>query len=334
MNSKVKTALSGINFILNRNPRVMGIKESDISKYIPRAYRSVFIMSADFELAWAWRYDKSFKDPKEEAIRHARVSRKNVPKILRLCEKYNIPITWATVGHLFLGSCSKDEHVAHSSLRRVPYHENEYWKFYSGDWFDNDPCSDWRKSPEWYGRDLIKMILDSNGRHEIGCHTFSHIDCRDGVCSPEAFADEVSECQKLAGEFNIELESFVHPGHTIGNLRTLRELGFTSFRTDYENLLGYPLRHPNGLWELRSTLELVYRDGWSVKYHMYRYKKTIQRALRYKTVCYFWFHPSVNPILIEEVMPTLFEFIDSRRDVMWVTTTRDYVNWLNTRDEV
>lgn len=334
MISELKATLSRFSFNLNRNPRVMKPKDGEMSQYIPNPYKAVFILSADFELAWGWRYSKIFQRPKEEAMRLARISRRNIPKILELCDRYDVPITWATVGHLFLGSCTKDGDKAHISLKRIDYHDNRYWKFDDGDWFDDDPCTDWKRSPEWYGHDLIKMILDSKTNHEIGCHTFSHIDCRDGVCSPEVLKDEVLVCRNLAGEYGIRLESFVHPGHTIGNLNTIKELGFKSFRTDYLNILGYPVHHSNGLWEFRGTAELKFRKGWSVEYHIFRYKKIIQRALRHNCLCYFWFHPSQHPTLVDRVMPEFFKFIDSKRNIIWLTTAKDYVNWLESDEGV
>ena len=202
----------------------------------------------------------------------------NIPKILDLCDKYNIPITWATVGHLFLEKCKRENGLPHSNIKRLPYFENKYWKFDNGDWFQNDPCSNWKDAPEWYAPDLIKDILSRKVNHEIGCHTFSHIDCRDEVCSSEVFESEMLACIKLAKKYGIELKSFVHPGHTIGNLDSLVKLGFTSFRTDYRNLLGYPKKHKNGLWEFEQTAEFVYRPEWSIKYHIYRYKKIIDRS--------------------------------------------------------
>ena len=328
MKKKIKAVLSKMNFNLNRNPRIVKYRDVDPSKYIPEPYKAVFILSADFELAWAWRYSKAFQNPKEEAINRSRISRRNIPEILKLCDKYNIPITWATVGHLFLEECSRDRHLAHQNLRRIPYHENEYWKFDKGDWFQNDPCTNWVDAPEWYAPDLIRLILTSKVNHEIACHTFSHIDCRDDVCSREIFTGEVLECQKSVTRYGRKLETFIHPGHTIGNLDTLKELGFTSFRTDYENTLGYPIKHKNGLWELKSTVELAYRKEWSVKYHIYRYKMIIERALKYKRLCYCWFHLSMFPVFVEEVMPELFDFIASKKKKLWITTTKDYVNWL------
>src|SRR5262245_20894120 len=54
-------------------------------------------IAADFEMSWAFRH----RSP-EEARERGRQERENVPYILRLLEDYACPITWATVGHLFL----------------------------------------------------------------------------------------------------------------------------------------------------------------------------------------------------------------------------------------
>lgn len=325
---KIKSFLSKINFELGRNPSVQKIN-INYRKFIPEPYKSVIIISADFELAWASRYTKNASDSYKKAIENAKRARKNIPIILDLCDEYNIPITWATVGHLFLEKCERVNRIAHPDLPRLPYFENKYWKYDSGDWFQHDPCTNWEESPEWYAPDLIKDILSRKVKHEIGCHTFSHIDCRDEVCSKEVFESEIKECQKVAKKYGIELKSFVHPGHTIGNLDSLAKLGFTSFRTDYKNILGYPLKHKNGLWEFKQTMEFVYRHGWSIKYHIYRYKKIIDRAIKSNTVCYFWFHPSMPSVFVNKIMPEIFEYIEMNNNKIWITTSKKYIEWLN-----
>jgi peptidoglycan/xylan/chitin deacetylase (PgdA/CDA1 family) len=331
MNKGIKALLSKVNFSLNRNPKLVKYKNVDPSSYIPKPYKAVIILSADFELAWAWRYAKAFQNPKEETIERAKIARNNMPKILELCDKYNIPITWATVGHLFLENCSKNGHVAHSQLMRLPYHENQYWRYDKGDWFDDDPCTSWHSSPEWYAPDLIKMILNSKIQHEIACHTFSHIDCRDEVCSPKTFMKEIKECQKCAQKYGIKLESFVHPGHTIGNLGILKKLGFTSFRTDYVNILGFPKKHVNGLWEFQSTAEFYYRKGWSINYHIKRYKKIIDRGIEHNRVVYLRFHPSTDEIFTTHIMEPIFSYISQlhKDQQMTVLKTAEYVDYLN-----
>ena len=93
MNRKAKALLSKVNFILHRNPEVVECDNADFSQYIPESYKAVLIVSADFELAWAWRYAKNYQNTNEMALRCAMVARDNFPRILELCDKYDIPIT-------------------------------------------------------------------------------------------------------------------------------------------------------------------------------------------------------------------------------------------------
>lgn len=322
----IKPLLSKLNFALGRNPKIL--KRADWRRYVPEPYKSVLLISADFELAWAWQYAKSLADPVNEAKKLALRERENIPGILELCDTYNIPVTWATVGHLFLESCQKINGIPHPEIPRLQHFENEFWRYSGKDWFENDPCSVYKNDPEWYSPDLIRKILDSRVKHEIGCHTFSHIDCRDEVCPPDLFRAELRECKKLAKELGINLKSFVHPGYTIGNLDVLAKEGFTNFRTNDRNVLGYPEKHQNGLWEFEQTAEFVYRKDWSVDYHIYRYIAIIKRAIKSNTVCVFWFHPSFNPIVVEKILPAVFRFIDENREKIWVTTHTEYVEWM------
>jgi len=325
----IKSHLSKVKFGAYLNPKIKTI--NNYRKFIPEPYKSVLLISADFELAWAWRFTKSATNPLEKALLKAKLERKNIPLIVKLCEKYNIPITWLTVGHLFLESCERLNGKAHPELPGLGHFENDFWKYNNKDWFEHDPCSDYKVSPEWYGPDLIHMILNSKVKHEIGCHTFSHIDCRDEVCPPELLQAELKECIKNANELGIELKSFVHPGHTIGNLDVIAEEGFTNFRTDYENVLGYPKKHKNGLWEFEQTAGIVYRKDWSVDYHIYRYITIIKRAIKTNTVCVLWFHPSFDLVVLEKILPDVFRFIYENKDKIKVTTNRKYLEWLKTQ---
>lgn len=323
----LKSFMSKINFLIGRNPRLIDYPGS-ADEFIPEPYKAVFILSADFELAWAWRYMKGSDIPLLTAFEKAHQARKNIPTILDLCDRFNISITWAVVGHLFLETCDREKGILHPEIKRPSFSENDYWVYEKGDWFQHDPCSNYNDAPEWYAPDIIKDILNRKIHHEIACHTFSHIDCRDEVCSPEVFASEIEACQIAARTLGVELKSFIHPGHTIGNLDTLKKMGFNSFKTDYQNTLGYPVRHKNSLWEFKSTMELGLRKGWTLDYHIYRFNKIIERAIKHKKVCYAWFHPSMDWIFVEKVLPELFSFISLRREELWVTTTTNYVKWL------
>ncbi|MFP4091486.1 MAG: polysaccharide deacetylase [Cyclobacteriaceae bacterium] len=328
MHSFLKSNLSKINFELGRNPRIE--KADNFRKFVPQPYKAVFHLSADFELAWAWRYSKKHQDPLQEAVQRARRARKNMPEILRLCDEYCVPISWATVGHLFLESCDcNEQQQAHAKLTRIPHFENDYWRYDQGDWFDDDPCSSLQEAPEWYCPDLLDKIQASEVPHEIGCHTFSHIDCRDGICPPQVMADELQECRELARQRNISLKSFIFPAHTVGNLDVLAAAGFTNYRSNLGNVLGFPVKHANGLWEIKSSYHLEKRKEWSADYQIYRIRKVIDRAIQNNTVCHFWFHPSFPSSYLHEIVPSVFAYLNEKREDILLTTTGDYTDWLN-----
>lgn len=306
-------------------------KSNNWRQFIPSPFRSVILVSADFELAWAWRYTKSSRTPVEKSLIKAKQERENLPELIKLCEEYNIPVTWATVGHLFLESCERENGIAHGELPRLSHFENDYWHYTGKDWFEHDPCTGVNNDPEWYCPDLIRLIVDSPIEHEIGCHTYSHIDCSDSICHPDILRSELQACKQLAKEWNIELKSFVHPGYTIGNLDTISREDFTNFRTNYRNVLGYPKKHNNGLWEFEQTSEFAFRKAWSVDYHIHRYTKIIDRAIKSNTVCVLWFHPSFDPIIVDKILPSVFAYIREKRDEIWITTHREYVDWIQNK---
>ncbi len=324
----IKSQLSKVKFAAGLNPRIK--RDSRRRDMIPPGYEAVLTITADFELAWAPRYTKTVTDPLDHALRLARRERNNLPRLLELSDRYEVPVTWATVGHLFLDSCHCNGQGKHPEIPQVPAYQGPYWNFHGGDWFEYDPCGSLEKDPEWYAPDLIEKIMAAPAGHEVGCHTFSHIDCRDEACPPELFRDELKECIQLAEEKGLRLRSFVHPGHTIGNLDGLAEMGFSSFQSDPGNVLGLPIRHANGLWELERTMEFTWRPEWSPAYHVKRYKTIIDRAIRSGTVCNFWFHPSFPLEFVENVIPPLFEYIADRRDRICVSTVGHYVEYLNT----
>ena len=318
-----------ISFEVGRNPKIAS-RPGNFRDYIPKAYDGVIIISADFELAWAWRFAKVTKDPKSESEAYAKKARKNIPVLLSLCEEFNIPITWGTVGHLFLEECKRNQAgIAHPEISRLNYFENSWWKYDKGDWFDLDPCSSLQEDDAWYAPDLIQKILDSPVNHEMGTHTFSHIDCTDQHCPPSVIEDELVACQKAADKFNVQLESFIFPGHTMGNFETIRKCGYTSVRTNYINEIGYPVKDEYGLWRFPATAEIIMKPSYSKGYNLYRYRKIIARTVKNKALTNLWFHPSLPCETVEPLFKSIFSNIRQYGDRIWVTTMKDYTKWLN-----
>lgn len=273
--------------------------------------KGVVLLSADFELAWAYRYSRSKKNPVALGLKE----RQNIPEIVRLLDKYNLPVTWATVGHLFLKSCQYSKGVPHPEMQRPAYFSNKNWMFSEGDWYDHDPCTDMEKDPAWYGSDLLDVILSSKVKHEIACHSFSHIDFSDKNCTEELALSELRKCKELASEKNIQLKSMVFPGETYGNFEVLKNEGFICYRKQMKFELDFPYLDQFNLVALPNSLmlgELPFKcsDDFSLKVA----KAYVKKAARYKNVAHLWFHPSMQSSYLEKVFPGVLHYISEMRD--------------------
>jgi peptidoglycan/xylan/chitin deacetylase (PgdA/CDA1 family) len=312
--SKIRSSLSTRNqgrltkFLVN-----YGIKPS-VNKTVKSPFeKGIVVFSADFEMAWAFRFSKT---KHTTALETGLSERENLPVLLGLFNRYNIPVTWATVGHLFNTSCSRGvDGIAHPEMPRPRYFEDRNWQYKSGDWYDNDPCTNKESDPAWYAPDLIEQIIQSNVSHEIGCHSFSHIDFTYKNCQKELANAELDACIKLAKEKGITLKSMVFPGGKSGNYESLKERGFTCYRKPMNNHIDLPYIDSTGLVVIPSSLGLD-KDpyGWSKEFHLKMIRKFIEKTAKYKLVCHFWFHPSMDRWYHESVMPEVLRVVAEFRD--------------------
>jgi peptidoglycan/xylan/chitin deacetylase (PgdA/CDA1 family) len=318
--------LSRLVFCLPWVPLTRKDKVNRILKF-PGGESGGVIISADFELAWAYRYSK--KNNNYEIL--CERERNNIPIILNLFNKYNISITWATVGHLMLKQCSKNEH---DWMKRIPHFDNP-WDYTSGDWFDHDPHSNWIDSPYWYAPDIIDKIFNAEIKHEIGCHTFSHIDCSDKNCPSEVLNDELSACSAIARQYNIDLYSFVFPGGTFGNFKVLRSQGYKIYRTDSKYKLSYPNRDKYGLLSTTSSYAFGEKGlGYTKEYSIYKFRKYINKAISSGTIAHFWFHPSMDSFTLEYVFPEVLKYAARKRDEnkLWIGTMKEIAMHINDKN--
>ncbi|GAA0525072.1 Polysaccharide deacetylase [Halorubrum aquaticum] len=166
------------------------------------------VLSLDAELIWG------FHDHAEiptERVEHARES---WVYLLELFDEYGLPATWAVVGHLFLDSCDG----VHSDS---PVGE---------DWYSRDPGGELAPDSVWFGRDLIDAIRDSKADHDIGSHSFSHVEFGSKRVSEEVARAELERSVEVAEEYGIDLESFVFPRNKVGHRGLLAEYGFSCYR--------------------------------------------------------------------------------------------------------
>lgn len=296
-----------------------------VEKRFPNNEKGGMILSADFEGAWAYRYVKKVADPYKYAMEMAKRERKNIPLLLASFEKYKIPITWATVGHLFLHACERE---THKWMSKIPHFENRGWRFKEGDWFQHDPYTNYKENPEWYAPDLIREIINSTVNHELATHTFSHVDFSDGICPDIVANDEIKACLEVMTDFGVNKPiSICFPAGTWGNVPVLKSNGIKIYRRKFNNYqLAYPYFDKYGLLVTISsgTFDRTF-ESWSAAYYQSLARKLIDKAMKTGTVAHFVFHPSMDSWMIPEVMDQVLEYAASRRNAgdLWIGTMNE-----------
>jgi len=320
---------------------IFGLKGNFKEGYIPQAKtfngvevaplkygaKAAVCISADFELNWAWRE----LDAKTRDFMGGR-ARKNFGYILDFLEAYEIPVTWATVGHLFLSQCKKGKGgLPHRNLPRPSI--NRRWE---GDWYLHDPCSNFVENPLWYAPDLIKQIIESDIPHEIGTHSFSHIEFST-KCSDNALVrSEILKCKEVMRSYGLKPRSLVFPFNIMGcdYFDVLSELGITAVRyRDSQVRLSYPERTSSGIYKIYESMNLrttTFYDYW-VKAKIF-----LEEAAERYAVYHHWFHPSDPLSVFKNEFRCILEQISKYREkgIVWVTTMGELAAYCEARRTV
>jgi hypothetical protein len=318
-------ALKG-NFTEGVSPRTKIISGIEIAPFKNNADAAVSI-SSDFEMSWAWR-----ECGHEANQARAAGERDNVPLILQLLHEYSIPITWATVGHLFLDSCTRSASgLAHGSMPRPQVHAG-----WTGDWYRHDPCSNIQEDPLWYAPDLIQRIKECRTPQEIGTHSFSHINFSSRCSTGELVKREMEACADAMRPFGLRATSLVFPRNIAeySYLPLLAEAGITAVRhRDKTIRLSYPERTPSGVYRFYESMNLR-----TAKYYDYldKAKLFIDKAIQRRATYSLWFHPSDEIDVFNSQFRRILQYIDSRRrgGRLWVATMRELASYCEARESV
>ncbi|SKB36776.1 Polysaccharide deacetylase [Salegentibacter holothuriorum] len=184
--------------------------------------QGTLVISLDFELLWGV-FDKVDWREKKEYFQN---TRKVIPEMLKLFEKYEISCTWATVGMLF----------------------NENWE----EWNENIPelIPDYNNielSAYRYGKsiasketealcfapELIKLIAETPNQ-ELGTHTYSHYYCLERGQNQAAFKKDLEKVVELARKQGVDMRSLVFPRNQYNEdyLKVCAEFGITNIRSN------------------------------------------------------------------------------------------------------
>ncbi len=319
-------AIDRLRFKLGLLPRI-GVK---VPFQVPDGKRAALVVSADLELGWAWRFA-----PNDAHLAHfyAARTRRNLSELLELFNRFRVPVAWATVGHLFLDRCERSAGRAHPEMPRPPRHSNPHWRFGDGDWYGCDPCTGVADDPAWYGPDLVRAILSQPVRHEIACHTFSHIDCSDEHCPEELMEAELTACERFGRGFGLKLTSFVFPANLPGNLAALRRHGFTCYRYPTGAEVDWPRLDERGMWSIPCGVTWEHPPGWPVAAWVAAVERCIDVTIEAGALLHLWFHPSCDEVNVREVFPRILAHLGRRRSEIWVGTMDELAGQLGTPRE-
>lgn len=204
--------------------------------------RGLFVISLDFELHWggAEKWDL------EERDQYFRNARKAVEQMLLLFSKYNVHVTWATVGLLF----ARDKHQALEFSPDVePSYLNSARNYYSilkAGVGENES-----KDPFHFASSLINKILETPNQ-ELASHTYSHYYCQEEGQTKEQFEEDLRAAQNIAkANFGVELKSLVFPKNQFNSeyLDPVRRQGFKVVRSNPDVWF----------WKKESKLSPLYR---------------------------------------------------------------------------
>ena len=252
------------------------------------------VVSIDAELGWGF-HDLSTPPPDR-----LEAGRRGWRSLATLLEEYEIPATWAVVGHLMLTDCDG----IHEDHPRGP------------EWFHRERA-EWAERPDLrFSPGLISDLLESPVGHEIASHSFSHVLFGDPETSRETAAYELERSLEIATEWGLSLESFVYPRNDVGHREVLADAGIRTYRgrsptrdgirgmlgssIGGDSLLVTPTVDEYGLVDVpastflfgfegpaRRMVESVWRDPMVVQVH-----RGIEAAAASDGVFHLWLHPN------------------------------------------
>jgi peptidoglycan/xylan/chitin deacetylase (PgdA/CDA1 family) len=166
------------------------------------------VISLDAELGWG------FHDLVEPPTDRVEAGRRGWSVLLELFEEFEVPATWAVVGHLMLDRCD-GVHADH------PAPEG---------WFDREQ-SDWADREDLrFGPELVSAILESDVDHELASHSFSHVLFGRPETDRELAVAELERCRRIAADWNRSFDTFVYPRNDVGHRDVLADQGIAAYR--------------------------------------------------------------------------------------------------------
>jgi|TARA_B110000090_G_C13380006_1_gene445417 hypothetical protein len=166
--------------------------------------KGTFVISLDYEIHWGV-FDAMTIENYGENLKNVNLV---IDRLLVLCDKYDVKLTFATVGMLFaktkkeLLNFNPELKPTYTNLKFNPYQlvnsvgKNE----------ENDKLH--------FACSRIKEI-QNNSNHEIGTHTYSHYNCLAQGQTLEQFEQDIIAAKNIGKSMGIKVESIVFPKNQV-----------------------------------------------------------------------------------------------------------------------
>ncbi|WP_436346757.1 polysaccharide deacetylase family protein [Natronorubrum sp. FCH18a] len=166
------------------------------------------VLSLDAELGWGFH---DLEDPPDERVESGR---RGWNVMLELLDEFDVPATWAVVGHLMLEDCD-GTHADHPA---------------PPGWFERERGS-WRDREDLrFGPDLVTDLLEADADHEFASHTFSHVLFGGAETDRELADAELARATEIAAEWDQSIDSFVYPRNDVDHRDVLADYGISAYR--------------------------------------------------------------------------------------------------------
>ncbi|WP_123533264.1 polysaccharide deacetylase family protein [Halosimplex salinum] len=287
------------------------------------------VLSIDAELGWGF---VDYETPPEDRVASGRSGWQT---LCRLLDERDLRATWAVVGHLLHDACD-GRHLDHPI---------------GSDWFAPERGAWADRRDVTCAPDLVERVRASGPDHDIGCHTYSHVEFGDPGTTRDTAAAELERARGVMDAFGLDPRSFVFPRNNVGHVDLLSEYGFESYRgqrpvprrslTEKLRTVAYggghpplvtPQIHDSGLVNIPASLFLYSFEGVALRAARHAVGdpvvKLVERGLDAAAeedgVLHLWLHP--NNLVGEperQRIESVLRAIDARRDEVPVETMAD-----------
>lgn len=209
--------------------------------------RGTFTISLDFELFWGVRANRELESYQDRLVAVYTV----IPKMLALFQKYNIHVTWATVGFLFY---DRIDDIKNDMPTILPKYINR----------DVDPYIYLDSLSPPYSKEFSKVhvapnlisLIGSTQNQELATHTYSHLFTYEPLENRDAFISDIAKAIEVGERDGYHLKSLVFPRNQIDStsIESLESLNISTYR-------GNPTHwaYSNGDKPTKSSLLRLYR---------------------------------------------------------------------------